>query len=99
MEFLSGGELLLSVPVEGADHAHELGPIAGVDELPEAEPALALVRDPGVIADQVGAEKCKQLLPAQQRTIFLRFLAAAMREKERGAIGIALRYSIRQSRS
>ena len=45
---------------------HELGPVAGIDELPEPELALIFVRDPGIMAHILAVEQLQQLIPAQK---------------------------------
>ena len=67
VELTACGGLGALVAVERADHAHELGPVAGINQLPEAELALILVTDPGIIPHLIAVQQRQQLLPAQQR--------------------------------
>ena len=52
--------------VDRTDHAHQLRPVAGADQLPEPEFSLVFIGDPGIIADLLAVEQLQQLLPAQK---------------------------------
>ena len=67
VELPAGCSQRLLVPVQCGDHAHQTGPVAGIDQLPIVELPLVLVGNEGRIAHGIIVQELQQCILSHQR--------------------------------